>query len=95
MRSAEWVHVPDPQDEAPPALGGEPGRRRGDPGAADHEFGGQGALADAAHPVRVPAVVAHHLDAFVGDVLGDGGQEIGGGEDLQVGLILALSRGER
>ena len=33
-----------------------------------------------AHLVGIPAVVADHLRAFVRDVLGDGGQEIGGGE---------------
>ena len=37
--AAERVHVPDPEDEVPPALGREfCGRRRGDARAVNHEF---------------------------------------------------------
>jgi len=52
----------------------------------EHQFGRQAALAHAAHLVRVPPVVADHLGAFVGDVLGDGGQGVGEGEDLEVAV---------
>ena len=45
-------------------------------------------MADAAHLVAVPAIVADHLDALVRDMLGDGGQEVGGGEDLEVAIDL-------
>lgn len=43
-----------------------------------------GSPALAAHLVAVEAVVADHLDVLVGNVLSDGGQEIGGGENGEV-----------
>ena len=36
------------------------------------------------HLVGVPAVVAHELKAFVGNVLGEGDNEVAGGEDLEI-----------
>ncbi len=93
-RAAEGVHVPDPEDEVAPAFGGQFERRgRRDARAANHQLGRQGALADAAHFVGVPAVVTDHLGAFVGDVLGDGGQEVGGGEDLEVSVDFGIETG--
>ena len=47
-------------------------------------------MALAAHLVGIPAVVADHLRAFVRDVLGDGGLEIGGGEDLEVAVDFGI-----
>ena len=43
----------------------------------------QASVADAAHLVAVPSKVTDHLRALVRDTLGDGGQEVGGGEDLE------------
>jgi hypothetical protein len=51
-----------------------------------NQFWRQAPMADAAHLVAVPAVVADHLRALVRDMLGDGGQEVGGGEDLEVAV---------
>ena len=48
-------------------------------------------MADAAHLVAVRAIVADHLGAFVRDVLGDGGQEVGGAEDLKVAVDLGIA----
>jgi hypothetical protein len=50
-------------------------------------------VSDAAHLVAIPAVVADHLDALVRDMLGDGGQEVGGGEDLEVTVDLGIEPG--
>ena len=50
-------------------------------------------LACAAHLVAVSAIVADHLGALVGDMLGDGGQEVGGGEDLEVAVDLGIEPG--
>ena len=47
-------------------------------------------VAEAPHLVAVPAVVADHLRAFVRDMLRDGGQEVGGGEDLEVAVDLGV-----
>ncbi len=35
------------------------------------------------HLIGIPAVVAHELKTLVGNMLGDGGDEIAGGEDLK------------
>ena len=53
----------------------------------------QAPVADAAHLVAVPAVVADHLYALVRDMLGDGGQEVGGGEDLEIPVDLGIEPG--
>jgi len=37
-----------------------------------------------AHLAGIPAIIAHKLEAFVGNVLGDSGYEIAEGEDLAV-----------
>ena len=50
-------------------------------------------MADAAHLVAVPAIVADHLGAFVGTMLGDGGQEVGGAKDLEVAVDLGIELG--
>jgi len=87
------IHVPHAEDEVAPAFGKEFGRGwRGDAGAANQRFGGQSTVADAAGFVRVPPIVTHHLCALVGDVLGDGGQEVAGSEDFEVAVDLALRR---
>ena len=93
-RAAERVDVPDPQDEVAPAFGGQfEGRGRGEAGTANHQFRGQSTLAEAAHFVGVPAVVADHLGALVGDVLGDGGEEVGGGEELEIAIDFGVKPG--
>lgn len=51
-----------------------------------------GAVALAARLVAVPAVVADRLSAFVGDVVGDGGQEAGVVKTSKLRLILGLSQ---
>ena len=55
-------------------------------------FGGT-LVALAAHLVGIPAVVADKLEALVGDVLGDGGDKVAGGEDLEVALNLRVEAG--
>ncbi len=47
----------------------------------------------AAHLVGIPAVIADKLEAFVRDVLGDGGDELARGEDLEVALDLGVQAG--
>ncbi len=47
-------------------------------------------VALAAHLVAVPPVVADKLEAFIGDVLGDGGDEITRAEDLEISLDLRV-----
>ena len=92
----QWVSVPDLLDEVAPFLGGDLGRGRWEAGRAQGIGGGAAALgpvALAAHFVGVPAVVADHLSAFVGDMLGDGGQEVHGGEDLEVAVDLGVQFG--
>ena len=46
-----------------------------------------------AHLVGVPAVVADQLEVLVGDVLGDGGDEVGRAEDLEVAIDLGIGFG--
>ena len=93
-RTAQRVHVPDAEEQVAPAFGGQPGRRRwGNARAAGDQFRRQAALADATHFVGIPAVVADHLRPFVGDVLGDGRQEISGGEHLEVTVDLGVEPG--
>jgi hypothetical protein len=50
-------------------------------------------VADAPHLVAVPAIVADHLGALVRDMLRDRGQEVGGGEDLEVPVDLGVESG--
>ncbi|MCX6930576.1 MAG: hypothetical protein NT154_46325, partial [Verrucomicrobia bacterium] len=52
-----------------------------------------GPVADAAHLVAVPAVVADHLRTLVRDMLGDGSEKVGGGEDLEVAVDLGIEPG--
>src|SRR5664279_1918473 len=53
----------------------------------------QAPVADAAHLVAVPAIVADHLCALVRDMLSDGSQKVGGGEDLEVAVDLGIEPG--
>jgi hypothetical protein len=55
-------------------------------------FGGA-LVALAAHLVAVPAVVADKLEALVRDVLRDGGDEVAGGEDLEVAPDFGVEAG--
>ena len=50
-------------------------------------------VAEAPPLVAVPAVVAHHLRPLVRNMLCDGGQEVGGGEDLKVAVDLGSEPG--
>jgi len=54
---------------------------------------GSAFVALAVHLVAVPAVVADKLKALVGDVLGDGGDEVARAEDLEVALDLRVEAG--
>jgi len=54
-----------------------------------------GPVADAAHLVAVPAVVADHLYALVRDMLGDGGQKSVAVKTSKLRLILAGRRMSR
>ena len=75
--------MPNAQDQVAPFLGREPERgwwRNARP--LRNQLWRQPSVADAAHLVAVAAVVADHLRALVRDMLGDGGQEVGGGEEL-------------
>ena len=90
------VGVPHLQDQVAPLFGGQFGGRWWRAGRAQGCGGGAavlGAVALAAHLVGIPVVVADHLRAFVGDVLGDGGQEIGGGEDFEVAVDFGIELG--
>ena len=101
-RAAQRVHLPDPLDALPP-------RGRGDTTGAvftdiDQHLAEPGLrlallacrlllgpLPTAA--VGVPAVVAHHLESLVRDVLGDPGDELGGRHDEEVLPRLAVGHG--
>jgi len=47
----------------------------------------------AAHFIGVTAVIPHQLETLVGDVLGDGGDEVAGRKDLKVALALGVHAG--
>ena len=47
----------------------------------------------AAHLVGIPPVVAHELEALVGNVLGDRGDKVARGEDLEVAPDLLVHAG--
>jgi hypothetical protein len=51
-------------------------------------FGG-----NAAHLIGIPAIVAHKLKTLVGNVLGDGGNEVAGREDLKIAVNLGVHPG--
>jgi len=92
--TAKRINVPHAQNQVAPALGGELHRRWwGDARAADHPLRRQAALAHTAHFVGVPAVVADHLRPFVRDVLGDSGQKVSGGEDLEIAVDFGIEPG--
>src|ERR1019366_930332 len=46
-----------------------------------------------AHLVAVPPIVADHLRALVGDMLGDGGQEVRRREHLEIAVDLGIEPG--
>jgi hypothetical protein len=54
-------------------------------------FGGA-LVALAAHLVAVPTVIPDEMKALVGDVLGDGRDEVAGREDLEVALCATTIR---
>jgi len=64
------------------------GRAGGGLGLLDRLF-----VALAAHLVGVPAVVADELKALVGNVLGDGGDEVTRAENLEVAVNLLVHAG--
>ena len=71
------------------------GRSKPKSQVAEHFLYHCGLVDDGNHPhlVGIPAVIADHLRAFVGDVLGDGGQKIGGGEHFEVAVDLRVESG--
>ena len=90
------IGMPHLQDQVAPLFGGQFGGRWRRAGRAQGRRGRAavlGAVALAAHLVGIPAVVAEHLRAFVRDVLGDGGQEISGGEDFEVAVDFGIELG--
>src|ERR1039458_3044113 len=88
------VNMPDPQDQVAPFPGRELERwwwRNAR--TMRNQLRRQAMMADAAHFVAVPAVVTDHLRALVRYMLRDGGQEVGGGEDLEVAVDLGIEPG--
>ena len=77
------------------------GRRRGGGGERQERGGGGGkdsairlrTASAATDLVAVEAIIADHLAVLVGNVLGDGGQEVGGGKDLEVALDFNVHAG--
>ena len=63
------------------------------PAPARNHLRWQPPLACAAHLIAVPAVEADPLRALVRDMLGDGGQKVGGGEDLEIPVDLGIEPG--
>ena len=89
--AAQGVNMPNAEDQVAPFLGRELERwwwRNAR--TMRNQLRRQAPVADASHLVAVPAVVADHLCPLVRDVLGDGGQEVGGGEDLEVAVDLGI-----
>jgi hypothetical protein len=83
--------MPHAGNQVAPALGGDfDGRGWGNAGAADDQLRWQAALAHSAHFVAVPPVVADHLGTLVGDMLGDGGQEVRRRENLEIAVDLGI-----
>ena len=81
LRADQRVCVPHLEDDIAPLFRGRFGGRRRGAGRAQGSWCRAAVLRPLAlttHLVGIPAVVTDHLRAFVGDVLGDGGQEIGG-----------------
>ena len=101
IRADEGVGLPDFLDEVPPFLGWDaPGLVFGhvdDLHALLHLFVRLlffvAFLTLSPHLVGVPAVVTHKLKTLVGDVLGDGGDKVAGGEDLKVAVNLGVHAG--
>lgn len=96
MRTNEWVNFPDLLDQLAPFFRRD--ARGVVLGHVDHVHvrGLRGARLSLAlgpltpGPVGVPPVVAHHLEAFVGNVLRDGRNELLGGEDFEITLGLGM-----
>ena len=96
MGANEGIGVPDFEDDIAPFFGGQFLRRRrgaGWPQGIGRDAAGFSEVALAPHLVGIPAVVADHLSASIGDVLGDGGQEIGGGKYLEVAMDFRVKAG--
>ncbi len=93
------VNFPDLLDQLAPLLRRD--ARRVVLGHVDHVHAGDlgragfglalGALAPGA--IGVPTVVTHHLKAFVGNMLRDGGYELLGREDFEIALGLGVHPG--
>jgi hypothetical protein len=95
LRTKHWINVPGFLDQFAPGAGGDfPGSYRlwlGDFGITRSRLARRSSPTNGFRPlaagfVAVVAVVFDCLRAFVGDVLGDGGEEVGGGEHLEVAL---------
>ena len=90
-----WVGFPDFLDEFAPLLGRDPAeleRGNGDDLVLGRGHGFGVCLVEvlAAQLVRVPAVVADELKAFIRDVLGDAGDEVGRAEHFKIALDLRV-----
>ena len=95
LRAEKWVRFPHRLDELAPLGRGDAAglmlRHIDDDDGLARGFGlfGGALIALATHLIRIPAVVAHELETLVRDVLGDGGDKVAGGEDLEVSDQLA------
>ena len=76
----QGINFPYLLDQLPPFLGWNPALFR-----IHQHYGARSVLLrpHAARFVAVVAVIPHHLDAFVGNMLGDGGYEVGGVEQFE------------
>ena len=96
LRAEKWVRFPHLLDELAPLGRGDAAglmlRHIDDLDGLARGFGlfGGALIALATHLIRIPAVVAHELETLVRDVLGDGGDKVAGGEDLEVALNLRV-----
>src|ERR1035437_934519 len=87
--ATERIGVPDRHNDVAPFLRGQAARRWRDYIGPQGLGGGvyrRTRLAAAAHLVAVSAIVTHHLNPLVRNMLGDGGQEIGGTENLEISV---------
>jgi len=89
------VGFPDFLDELAPLFGRNPaGLERGNVDdialGRIHDFGIRLLEPLAAHLVGIPSVIAHELEAFVRDVLGDAGDEVARAEHFKIALDLRV-----
>ena len=93
FRALQGIGVPGLAYKIPPfAMGELEGRRRGALGPGDAGQG-IGPTSAAAHLVGVKSVVADHLHALVGNVLGEHRQEIHGIKHFEVAVDLGIEAG--